>query len=89
MAVTGSGDSFTHISGNHEITTLGYSNVFLSKKMKKKKKDCDCNLSAIKLYISAAASYKNQQKPSLKIVMVPILYSTYLIFLLNFLYRLV
>ena len=37
MAVTDSGDSFTHISGNHEITTLGYSNVFLSKKMKKKK----------------------------------------------------
>ena len=38
MAVTGSGDSFTHITGNHEITTLGYSNVFLSKKIKKKKK---------------------------------------------------
>ena len=88
MAVTGSGD-FTHISGNHEITTLGYSNVFLSKKNEKKTKNCDCNLSAIKRYISAATSYKNQQKPSLKIVMVPILYSPYLIFLLNFLYRLV
>ena len=55
MALTDSGDFFTHISGNHEITALGYSNVFLSKKLKTKN-FCDCNLSGIKLYISAATS---------------------------------
>ena len=54
MALTGSEDFFTYISGNHEITTLVYSNVSLLKNWKKK--ICDCNLSGIKLYISAAAS---------------------------------